>query len=140
LDVPLVATSILETLALGDYMTAIELADTLASKTTASKVVEALFSAYARDVFSGSKFAARFAPMKDMTAFLLKWNSSPKLPLDIVPLFIMELNEMRLGSFPKAVRITPASAPKGAGERLDPEDLPVTPAQARALIAEMLRK
>ena len=140
LDVPTVATAILETLALGDYSKAIEIADSLANKTTASKVVEAIFCAYARDVFSGSKFAARFAPMKEMTTFLLKWHSSPKLPLDIIPLFIMELNEMRLGAFPKATRITPVSTVKGAGERIDPEDMPITPAEARALIADLLRK
>lgn len=74
---------------------AIQKSDELAQRIGPSKVIETLFSLYMQDIIGSSAFAMLFAPLKDMTTFFLKWSASSHLPADIIPLFVIELNEMR---------------------------------------------
>lgn len=90
-----VAQDVLETIVARDLAGAIKKADGLAQRIGPVKVIEALFTCFTRDVYSGSKLAASFAPLREMSAFFIKWSTSSHLPGDVMPLFVVELNEMR---------------------------------------------
>jgi DNA polymerase-3 subunit gamma/tau len=78
-----------------DVSPAIQKADELAQRIGPNKVIETMFSLYMEDITTKSAYSPSFAPLKDMTAFFIKWGSASKLPADIIPLFVIELNEMR---------------------------------------------
>lgn len=100
-DATLTAQSIYALLLKGDTVPAIHKADELAQRVGPQKVIETLFTAYMHALFSGSSIPTSFAPLKDMTAFFIKWLAAPNLPADIVPLFIVELHEMRMELYRK---------------------------------------
>lgn len=78
-----------------DLQGAIVKADALAQRIGPVDVISTLFHVYSDDLFTTSAFAPSFAPLRDMTAFFIKWSATVHLPADIIPLFMVELNEMR---------------------------------------------
>jgi DNA polymerase-3 subunit gamma/tau len=85
-------------------------ADRLAQRIGPVRLIETMFSLYARDIFDGGAVAEYFAPLKEMSAFFLKWNAASHLPADIVPLFVMELSEMLRVNYQPSLQTASASA------------------------------
>ncbi len=94
-DASVVAASVFEALVGKQLHEAIEKADELAQRIGPVKVIETLFSSFSQDTFTSKAFSSSFAPLKEMSSFFVKWSASHHLPADIMPLFIVELNEMR---------------------------------------------
>jgi len=88
--------AIFQTLIKGDVETAVKASQVLAQRITLFRLVEALFSFLARDTYSRGEVSAAFAPIKAMTKFFIKWMNVGTAGNEITPMFIMELNELRL--------------------------------------------
>jgi DNA polymerase-3 subunit gamma/tau len=118
---------------------AIHQADLLAQRIGPVKVIETLFSYYKNALFAHDTITAKFAPFRDMAQFFLKWSVSRHLPSDIIPLFVLDLSEMRADVFrnPVVERVIP-QLEKAAPECGPPEskERPMTKKDFRE-IAEM---
>lgn len=101
-DAEVIAAEIYQAIIARNLADAITKADELAQRIGPVKVIETMFSSFARDVFTASSVAPSFAPLKEMSTFFVKWSSSTHLPADIMPLFVVELNEMRADLYRKA--------------------------------------
>lgn len=122
---------------------AIKKADELAQRIGPTKVIETMFSLYMQDISGPATFVSSFAPLKDMTALFIKWSSSHYLPADIIPLFVIELNEMRdeLYRKPEQERVrtfqAPVVIPKvQEAEAPKPLDRVLSPADMAALLEQ----
>lgn len=112
------AVSILDRIASHESREAIRMADELAQRIGAPHVIEAVFTAYAQGFFTGGNTGS--APLREMTAFFLKWSATPYIPADALPLFITELSELWDGQHApgtSAAKPTPPSLPLPAAPR-----------------------
>jgi len=119
-----------------DLLGSVSKGDELSQRIGPVKVIETLFSLFAKDVFNGARIARGFAPLGEMTRFFLKWSRPPHLPSDIIPLFILELSDMRSSVFK-------ASAPSAVADYARvPPPAPVlrTSTPDRAVHANEFRK
>jgi DNA polymerase-3 subunit gamma/tau len=96
-DSDTIAGDIFTDLLIGDFRGAVARADELGQRIGPAKVVETLFTAFSRDVFADRVVASRFTVLGRMTKFFLKWSNVSHIPLDALPLFILELNDLRKG-------------------------------------------
>lgn len=60
-------------------------------------LIEALFAVYARKFFEDSPIAKVFSRHKDITALFLKWTQVKSMPVDALPLMVMELVDLMPG-------------------------------------------
>jgi DNA polymerase III subunit gamma/tau len=75
---------------------AVALGDELTRTFAPAKIIEAMFSVYAKAVFTTDDQALndiidQFGDVPKMTAFFTKWHVADRLPSDILPLFLHEL-------------------------------------------------
>ena len=104
---------------------AITTLDTMACMRPAGKVIGEVFAAYGRAVFGGEEFTpdeakrynavkAHFDSPAPVTALLLKWSTTDRIPTDALPLFALELHQLRSEGAAKPIVV--ASAPAIAKE------------------------
>jgi DNA polymerase III gamma/tau subunit len=60
-------------------------------------LIEALFQVYARAFFENSAIAHALSNFKVVTAVFLKWSRTQQIPIDVIPLLLMELVELLPG-------------------------------------------
>jgi DNA polymerase III gamma/tau subunit len=96
-DTEAMAKLIFMSLVQEDINAAVTQADQLAQRIGPVKLIQALFSFYAHDISTGSSISSSFAQMREMSRFFIRWSSATQLPADTVPLFVLELNDMRAG-------------------------------------------
>lgn len=79
---------------------ALNIADRAAQEVGTSAVVSAMFQTYARKFFENSEIARSFTNYKAVTALFLKWTQVQQLPIDALPLLLMELSDYLPGGAP----------------------------------------
>lgn len=76
---------------------ALKIADNAGQLSGPYPLVDALFRIYARAFFENSEIAHTFTQFKAITAIFLKWTRTQQIPVDALPLLIMELIEFLPG-------------------------------------------
>jgi DNA polymerase III subunit gamma/tau len=79
---------------------AMGLADNAAQISSAAALIDALFRVYAQKFFENSEIARAFANYRAVTAVLLKWSQPQQVPIDALPILLMELGEFLPGKTP----------------------------------------
>ncbi len=75
----------------------LKLADEAAQVSGPALLIQTLFQVYARAFFENSGIAQAFPEFKAVTAVFLKWTRTQQIPVDVIPLFLMELVELLPG-------------------------------------------
>jgi hypothetical protein len=95
---------------------AVALGDEMTRTFPPAKIIEAMFSLYAKAVYTTNDPAlndivAQFGDIPKMTTFFTKWHVADRLPSDVLPLFLYELFCIRdpriLGSSTKSKPFIP---------------------------------
>lgn len=79
---------------------AITVAEEAAQVSGVPALIQAVFETYARKFFERSEIAQSLTNYKAITAMFLKWSQSQQIPIDALPLFLMELAEFLPGGTP----------------------------------------
>jgi len=101
-----------------------------------SRVVQAMFSAYSRDIFGEGRTSKHFVSVKEVNTLFIRWLALPNMEADILHLFILELYELRSDIHQNLANNKNAPPPSvRAAEYMKnkPKQF-VTPEQVRALL------
>ena len=93
------AASLLSAIGIKDINTALKIADQISQSHSSVKLIETMFSVYAKSSINPETenehlIKQKFSKISAVTDLFIKWSSASHLPADVIPLFVLELKDI----------------------------------------------